>query len=232
MTERVLALETSSSRGSVALVEGSRTAGVRIAAFRTHSVENQHAERLLGMIEESLAEVGWEKGQLTCIGAGVGPGSFTGVRVGLSLAQGLMLGLGIRGIGVGSLATIAAGLSREDPRLRVVVRDARRDEYFMAAYTAFGEEVVAPHALPQLGAADCLKERFGGEDYVVLGTELSGLPCALSELTTEPDARALGAIVIEGSSQVHRPVAPEYVRGPDVIKPVLPPSPLDQPRRL
>jgi tRNA threonylcarbamoyl adenosine modification protein YeaZ len=232
MIERVLAIETSSSRGSVALVEGTHATGVRVLAWRSHDVENQHAERLLGMVEASLAEAGWKKNELTSIAAGVGPGSFTGVRVGLSLAQGLMLGLGIRGVGVGSLATVAAGLGRDDSRLRVVVRDARRGEFFVAAYTAEGHETVAPHTVAQVGASDWIGRRFEGQDYVVLGTEFVDLPCCLNELTTEPDARALGALVIEGPDHVQRPVTPDYVRGPDVIKPVLPPSPLDKPRRF
>lgn len=230
MMERVLALETSSTRGSVALVEGSHFEDASVASFRVHNVANEHAERLLGLIDEALSEARWEKDSLTRIAVGVGPGSFTGVRVGLSIAEGLMLGLGIPGVGIGSLAAVAAGLGREDARLRVVVRDARRDEYFVAAYSKGGEEIVAPHAISQAEAADTLKAKFDGSEYVVLGTAISGLPCFSDKLTSEPDARPLGALSLNVSPE-HTAVMPQYVRGPNVVKPNLPPSPLDKPRR-
>src|SRR5690606_3316847 len=107
MTMRIVALETSSTRGSVALLEGTSPRDARVVASRRHDVPNEHAERLLGLLEEALAEADWEKSSLARIAVGVGPGSFTGVRVGLSIAQGLMLGLGIDGVGVGSLRAIA-----------------------------------------------------------------------------------------------------------------------------
>lgn len=213
----------------MALIEGTSRADSRVIAFRSHDEPNQHAERLLGLVEEALKEGGWDKMALTRIAVGVGPGSFTGVRVGISIAQGLMLGLGIVGVGVGSLSAIAAGLDAEDPRLRVVVRDARRDEYFVAAYTAAGEEVTAPHAIPQEDAGRLIAERFSNGPFVVVGTRLDGLECALFELTTEPDARPLGQLALDLDPQNH-PVLPQYVRGPNVVRPKLPPSPLMKPR--
>lgn len=229
MTMRIVALETSSTRGSVALLEGTSPRDARVVASRRHDVPNEHAERLLGLLEEALAEADWEKSSLARIAVGVGPGSFTGVRVGLSIAQGLMLGLGIDGVGVGSLRAIAAGLPVDDQRLRVVVRDARRDEYFVAAYLPSGEEVVAPHAILQEGAVENLRDRFSDQDFVVLGTELEGLVCRLDDLTTEPDARALGRIAF-ASDPATDVVLPQYVRGPNVVKPKLPDSPLAEPR--
>ncbi len=160
---RVLGLETSSTRGSVALVE-QQESGPVVVAYAFHDEANQHAERLLSLVDAVLQEASWGKSSIQRIAVGVGPGSFTGVRVALSLAQGLMLGLGIPGVGVGSLRAVAAGHDVADTRLRVVVRDARRDEYFVAAYSASGEEVVAPHAIAQDGAGECLAERFVGTE--------------------------------------------------------------------
>lgn len=225
---RVIGLETSSTRGSVALVELiSGVPHVRSHAF--HDEANQHAERLLSLVDGALEEANWEKSSIERVAVGVGPGSFTGVRVALSLAQGLMLGLGVPGVGVGSLLAVAEGHRADDSRLRVVVRDARRDEYFVAAYTSRGEEVVAPHAIAQIGAAELLAERFASTDYVVLGTVIDGLVCELGEQSTCPDARAiarLGALL----NPADAPVEPEYVRGPNVVRPRLPDSPLNQPR--
>jgi tRNA threonylcarbamoyladenosine biosynthesis protein TsaB len=222
-------METSSTRGSVALVEGTSRLDGRVAASRSHDQPNQHAERLLGLVEEALGKCGWDKGELTRIAVGVGPGSFTGVRVGLSIAQGLMLGLGIPGVGVGSLRVIAAGMDDSDERLRVVVRDARREEYFLAAYDSNGREVVAPHAIPQVGAWQAIAERFSDRPFVVVGTRLEGLDCVLTDLTTEPDARPLGRVALDLDPDSH-PLLPQYVRGPNVVRPNLPVSPLTKPR--
>lgn len=226
---RVLALETSSLRGSVALVEGTSFEDARVRGYACHGEPNRHAERIWGLVDEAFSQAGWTKDQIERVAVGVGPGAFTGIRVGLSLAQGLMLGLGVDGVGVGSLRALSVGLSSDDARLRVVLRDARRDEFFLAAYDPLGEQVVAPHAIPQSGAADIVRERFSGQDYVVLGTELDGLPCVVGEGTTEPDARGVGRL---GVSSVPKEdlVEPHYVRGPNVKKPSLPVSPLAGPR--
>lgn len=225
----VLGIETSSTRGSVALVSGDRADGATVLAWREHNEPNQHAERLLALVEETLKEAGLPKEAIERIGVGVGPGSFTGVRVGLSIAQGLMLGLGVSGVGVGSLRAIAAGLPASDQRLRVVLRDARREEYFLAAYSSQGEEVVAPCAIPQAGADQAVLAQFGLKPYVVLGTVIEGLPCVLAALTTEPDARSVARIAL-GLDPDSAPVVPHYVRGPNVVRPNLPPSPLEKPR--
>ncbi len=226
---RVLALETSSLRGSVALVEGASFEDAEVRGFACHAEPNRHAERIWGLVDEAFSQAAWTKDQVERIAVGVGPGAFTGIRVGLSLAQGLMLGLGVDGVGVGSLRALSVGLSGEDARLRVTLRDARREEFFLAAYDAQGNEVVAPYAIAQAGAADIVREKFKGQDYVVLGTEVDGLSCVVGDGTTEPDARGVGRLGIGLDPKVDL-VEPHYVRGPNVIKPKLPESPLAGPR--
>lgn len=226
---KILGLETSSTRGSVALVDLAYGEPV-VRGYAYHDEANQHAERLLGLVDAALEGAGWARSDIQRIAVGVGPGSFTGVRVALSLAQGLMLGLGVPGVGVGSLRAIAAGHRPDDVRLRVVVRDARRDEFFVAAYTAGGQEVVAPHAIAQEGAVAHLAEQFAGRDIVVLGTELEGLPCELDDETTCPDARSVARVALHLEPE-SSPVEPQYVRGPNITRPKLPDSPLNQPRR-
>lgn len=225
----VLALETSSQRGSVALIEGTSFEDARICGFACHAEPNRHAERIWGLMEEVFSQAGFTKEQVERVAVGVGPGAFTGIRVGLSLAQGLMLGLGVEGVGVGSLRALSAGLPAEDSRLRVVLRDARREEFFLAAYDARGAEIFAPEAIPQVDAAQVVRAKFEGQDYVVLGTEIAGLPCVLREGTIEPDARGVGRFGLNADPAVDL-VLPEYVRGPNVVRPHLPVSPLAGPR--
>lgn len=90
-----LGFDTSGEHCAVALARGRQIIARRIAEMR-----RGHAERLFGLIAETLSETGTEYRNLDVIGVGVGPGSFTGTRVAVAAARGLSLGLGIPAIGV------------------------------------------------------------------------------------------------------------------------------------
>lgn len=221
---RVLGIETSGLRGSVALLDGER-----VVAVAHHEEPNRHGERLLPLLDELLVRCGWARSSIERIGVGVGPGSFTGLRVGIALAAGVSLGLGVPLVGVGSLRALAAGHPKADPRLRVVVRDARRNEHFLAAYDASGTELVAPQAVPQALTGERVRALAGGSPFVLLGTKLPDLPYEADELTLDPDARAVARLAATLDPASH-PALPHYVRGPNAIRPNLPPSPLALPR--
>jgi tRNA threonylcarbamoyladenosine biosynthesis protein TsaB len=105
-----------------------------------------HAARLLVLIEEALAaaECGWD--EVERIAVGVGPGGFTGLRLGIATARALAQARGLPVTGVSSLAALAAGAAG-DGRPVVAVIDARRGEVFAAALNAFGPLAIAPEAL-------------------------------------------------------------------------------------
>src|SRR5688572_6886733 len=111
---RVLAIETSGPRGSVALLEDER-----LIIELEHDQPNAHAERILPLVERALASAGFDRTSLDRLAVGVGPGSFTGLRVGIALAEGLALGLGIPIVGVPSLRAMAAAAPAADGRIRV-----------------------------------------------------------------------------------------------------------------
>jgi len=206
---------------------------VQVIGYARHEAYNEHAERLLGLVDEALRQAGVGKGEVQRIAVGVGPGSFTGVRVALAVGQGLMLGLNVPGLGVGSLRAIAFGLGEQDERVRVVVRDARRDEFFVAAYLANGDELLAPCAIPQLHAEAYVADLCAShawEDFVVIGSPLAGLPYVETDETVQPDARAVGRLAVRLDPN-RSPVEPCYVRGPNLVRPELVVSPLEQPRR-
>lgn len=221
---RVLGIETSSLRGSVALVEGDRVVGTA-----HHEEPHRHGERLLPLLDELLARCGWRRGSLDRVGVGVGPGSFTGLRVGIALATGISLGLGVPLVGVGSLRALAAGHPASDPRLRVVVRDARRNEHFVAVYDVDGNERTEAHAVPQALTPERVRGLVGGAPFVVVGARLPELPCADGEPLHSPDAGAVARLAASLDPAAH-PALPHYVRGPNAIRPNLPPSPLALPR--
>jgi tRNA threonylcarbamoyladenosine biosynthesis protein TsaB len=109
-----------------------------------------HASQSLTLASELLAQagIGWDA--LERIAVGVGPGTFTGLRVGIASARGLAQSLGIEVVGVSSLRVLAQAALREpDSQARRVLAaiDARRGEAFAAAYDARGE-LAPPRALP------------------------------------------------------------------------------------
>jgi len=120
--------------------------GLRTAAGETLSARDDpapgehpgHATRLLGMADELLgkAALGWSDIQRLAVG--VGPGRFTGLRVGITSARGLAQSLGVELVGVSSLRALALSVARaeRDARPVIAVIDARRGEAFAAAYAA------------------------------------------------------------------------------------------------
>jgi tRNA threonylcarbamoyladenosine biosynthesis protein TsaB len=170
---RVLGIETSSRRGSVALVEQ----GELVLAL-SHEELNAHAERLLPLIDQALAETGWSRASLERVAVGVGPGSFTGLRVGIALGQGIAVGLGIDLVGIGSLRAMAAAVPSDQPGSRWALLDARRGEIFLAAYDQGGNELLPAMAIPPADIQSRMSEVSAPEPRLLLGEVLEVLSVA------------------------------------------------------
>jgi tRNA threonylcarbamoyladenosine biosynthesis protein TsaB len=164
----VLGLDTSTSASAAAL----RLADGRITQARDDppaGAHPGHATRLLDMARQLLAaaDVAWR--EIDRIAVGVGPGTFTGLRVGVATARGLAQSLSAELVGVSSLRALAAGALAPDPlaaegsapATALAVIDARRGEVFAAAYES-GEdgprELTAPRALAPEALADVVAE--------------------------------------------------------------------------
>ena len=133
---RILALETSGSSGSVAALEASRLVLEQSLASGSRS-----AQSLAPGIDALLAEVGWSVGQLELIAVTQGPGSFTGLRIGVTTAKALAYAGGAQLIGVNTLEVIARqapapGRAPATPSALWTVLDAQRGELFAARFTA------------------------------------------------------------------------------------------------
>jgi tRNA threonylcarbamoyladenosine biosynthesis protein TsaB len=154
---RILALDTTSEFGSLAL----RIHGRTIATKSVQSAEG-FAHLIFGAIEDLLcrAEVGLN--EIDCFAAASGPGSFTGLRVGLSAVKGLAEAMGKRAVGVSNLRALA---SLGTLPLRAVVLDARRGEFYTAVYNRELEAVV-PEAVIQLPA---WLDSLVGAEYEFIG---------------------------------------------------------------
>jgi tRNA threonylcarbamoyladenosine biosynthesis protein TsaB len=110
-------------------------------ACSAEQVERAHAQRIMGVLDALLAEAGLGKRQLAGIGVGTGPGSYTGLRVGLATAAGLGRGLGIP-VGGGSTLAAAASLLLTDGTEAFVTLDARRGNAYAGRFRRSGQHIV------------------------------------------------------------------------------------------
>lgn len=147
-----LALDTSTEACSVALSYHGQLLAL------DEVCPQQHSKRILPMVQQVLADAGISLNQLNGIVFGRGPGSFTGVRIGVSVAQGLAFGADVPVYGVSTLAAMAqAAAQLKGSRQVIAAIDARMAEVYLAAYAldeqglmqAISSEVAAkPGALP------------------------------------------------------------------------------------
>jgi tRNA threonylcarbamoyladenosine biosynthesis protein TsaB len=179
------------------------------------------------LIERVLAEAGWSPRQLERIAVGIGPGSFTGLRVGIAFAQGLGEGLQIPLVGVSSLQAMAAAASDQDRRLRVPLLDARRGEFFLAAYTAEGSELLPAQIAKDVAAVEQLVATLPAA-ALLLGAAWDPLAAKLAhqrgEQTDLPHARWVAQLGTE--LELTHSARPLYLRPPVATAPRLEPNPL------
>lgn len=129
MSARILALDTATEACSVALMNGQQ----RDARFEI--APRDHTQRILPLVNELLQAQQLTLTALDALAFGCGPGSFTGVRIGIGIAQGLALGAGLPMIGVSTLLTMAQGAWRRQGATRVLAAiDARMGEVYWAEY--------------------------------------------------------------------------------------------------
>jgi tRNA threonylcarbamoyladenosine biosynthesis protein TsaB len=204
--------------GTVTEVRDDPAAGARPA----------HANRLLAAAEAALeqAALGWE--EVDRIAVGLGPGSFTGLRIGIATARALAQGRGLPLVGVSSLEALALGAG--DGELVLAVLDARRGEAFAAAYGP----TLSPWSRIALGAGAALSPEALAERV----RALAGAPLAVGDgaVRFRGPLEAAGAVVPPDEDGSHRlraePVCrlgaagtptdrdallPDYLREPDAV---------------
>jgi len=179
----VLALDTALQAAQVALLDG---ATGKVRAQRSVPMQTGHAEALIPLVEAAMAEAGLRMRDIGRIGAAIGPGSFTGVRIGIGIAQGLALGANLPMIGVSTLATMAQGAFRKTGATRVLAAiDARMGEVYWAEYQrdeqgewqgAESEAVLKPEA------AQARIAQLSGE-WATVGTGWQAYPQLLAGTT-------------------------------------------------
>jgi tRNA threonylcarbamoyladenosine biosynthesis protein TsaB len=127
---KILAIEFSSRQRSVAVMQAGHAGAVLLG----RAVE-LGGHRSLGLVEESLQQARCEREEIETVAIGLGPGSYTGIRGAIALAQGWQLGRGVQVIGLSSVECLAAGAEQEKIFGQVnIIVDAQRNEFYMARY--------------------------------------------------------------------------------------------------
>ena len=213
---RILAIDTTTARGSVALAEGSEVlAEVRFTATDRHST---HA---LPAVEFLLRSAGWGPSTVEGYAVTTGPGSFTGLRIGLSTVQGLALASGCPCLGISSLDVLACRIAGSAKSLVALV-DAHRDQVYAGLYDRTGRPVAEPRVdflqaiLPTLPAQAAYigdgAARYRGE--IATLHPLSSFP-ERSPFLAGALARLAAARFAAGKTGAADTLRPLYLRGAD-----------------
>jgi tRNA threonylcarbamoyladenosine biosynthesis protein TsaB len=186
----ILCIETGTDTCSVAL-----TAGGELVALRESRGERDHAARVAVYTEEVLAETGLAASDLSAVAVSKGPGSYTGLRIGVSFAKGLCYGLGIPLVGVGSLDSLCAlARSNHSASLFIPMIDARRMEVYGQVFDTDGTALTEPEALI---IDESSLARYRDRDVYIFGSGAAkcreALPWA-HYIEVEPSARGMIAL--------------------------------------
>jgi tRNA threonylcarbamoyl adenosine modification protein YeaZ len=229
----VLALDTSTPAVSAALVEllpdGSGGARWDDAQTWQRVDGKRHGELLATGVQELLASWGKRSRDVEAVVVGLGPGPFTGLRVGVVSAATTADALGVPAYGACSLD--AVGAWSEEPGRRLVVTDARRREVYWAEYAEDGERVAGPEVLAPAELARRLREtgwpgdepgRVVGDGALLHREHLAGFDVREEDRYPSPDALVLVAASRLLSGAPSELLQPLYLRRPDAEEPGAP----------
>ncbi len=209
---RLLAIDTAWEACSVAVADGVQL------VVRSATVGRGHAEILMGQIESAMAEAGLAFADLDRIAVTAGPGSFTGLRIGIAAARGIALVTGKPAIGIGVLAAHAEEARHLAGRVSVLaVLAAGRGELYGQRFAADGAPLGEPSAAsPEVFAAGLDRGVLvagSGADLVIAALPMDEQP-RVAHRRSSPDIAALarlGAVAPADAS----PPRPLYIRAPD-----------------
>ncbi len=204
----LLALDTCLAACSVALSRDGEP-----IAWASEPMVRGHQERLAPMTRDLTTSRGLAFAQIDRIGVTIGPGSFTGLRVGLAFAKGLALALGRPCVGVGVLEALAAGISGAGPTAAVI--DAGRGRVYLQLFDG-AVSLSGPDILTLELATSRLVEVFPSGRMVLTGPGarllMGAAPLATLDETATPDPRAVARLAGLAPSAPPRPL---YLRPPD-----------------
>jgi tRNA threonylcarbamoyladenosine biosynthesis protein TsaB len=225
---RVLALDTTTAAGSVAIVDDE---GVLVEEMGDPA--RSHAERLPGDIMKALERAGLAVAAIDLFAIAAGPGTFTGLRIGIATIQGLAFVNGKRVVPVSALTALAAAASREESSARTIGAwmDAHRRDVFSALFRRTDRSPFDPEGLieiddPAVGDPEARLRRWehqGNMPDVLVGDGAilfaAAIPAQISTLGQLPLAAVIGQMALArarvGETVDPAGVQPLYIRRPD-----------------
>lgn len=226
MQPTILAIDTATPATSLAITKGVPTDGAVIGSVGLSS-NVTHSRRLLSSIDWLMTEVGvgWE--EIDAVGVSLGPGSFTGLRIGMATAKGLVAAAGKKLVGVSTLDALAGKCVSQ--RLICSVLDARKKEVYAALYRSdtagnlqrVGDiEALAPEKLAERIEEPVVMIGDGAVVYKQLfeeslGDDLTIVPAALHEPSAAFLGMACGSLFQKGQFLDIGSAVPLYVRSSD-----------------
>lgn len=222
---KLCAVDTSTSLGSVALFDGDA-----VVAEAAERVSNAHGESLLPMIDRVFRAAGWTARDVARFAVGIGPGSFTGVRIAVATVKGIVLATGAELVAIRSLEALTARAPRAEGRVVLAALEAIRGEVYVEA--AYGDDVLGPVCLPPAEVPAWLAPLSKPDrELVVIGEgagrlreELSRFAVRASRIDEDPalalpHARGV-ALAARGRAPIDPDVLePAYVRAPEITVP-------------
>lgn len=219
----ILALDTTTSACSVALLAD------EVEVSRSVMMERGHAEALLPMVRDVLNQACRTFADIDSVAVTIGPGAFTGVRIGLAAARGMALAAGVPCLGVTSLEAVAEaiGFEERDGRPLLVALDSKRADVFAQVFDSGGPSLGPPVAVSLDGLMDIVPAR----PLLVAGTAASaavdclaqrGIDAEQADGTGCPHAKDVARVaarLLTAGEKTDRPPSPLYLRPPDTGAP-------------
>lgn len=217
---RVLAIDSATSACSAALV-----ADGRLLARRLEAMARGQSEALMPMVAAVMAEAGLTFAALDLLAATVGPGAFTGIRIGLAAARGLALATGLPLVGVSTLEAVAHGVPEPDRHGRplLVVLESKREELWVQRFAADLSPASPLLALPPDRAAALAEagDLLVGDAAAAVAAHMAAPH--LSSAPGWPDAAVVAALAVRHrAAGTALPAEPLYLRAADVTLPSCP----------
>jgi tRNA threonylcarbamoyl adenosine modification protein YeaZ len=215
---RILAIDAALPAVSACVLDGDAEEPL---ASESIEMERGHAEALLPLVERVMSKVDGGFSSIRRVAVTVGPGSFTGIRIGLSAAQAIALATHSEIVGVSTLAALAAPLILE-PFDGVVAAaiDARRGQVYVAAFGPDGRALLAPR---RAGAHEALRAmgdgplKLVGSGAALLAKEAraSGVSAEIASGAAAPDIAYVARLGLAANPE-SAPAKPLYLKSPDV----------------
>jgi len=165
---RILAIETSGGRGGIAILETPDTHGPRadpaVLEERYLGEGLRHGRDLVPAIQDACGRAGWDRRRIDLVAVSIGPGSFTGIRIAVTLAKVMAFDTGAKVVAVPSLRALAHNAPADRQRVAAIV-DAKRGGLFASLFERTGETLPGPAVSPGASASgawlDAFAEVFG-----------------------------------------------------------------------